>query len=223
MKKQHMWCWIVVAGAMLLAAALFLVLYNLHEDEESRKASEVILTELQQEISEHPVPTEPEPTRPINDLYAEYETEPETAAYTDPSLEIDDSVYVGVISIPDLGVELPVMQTWSYPNLRVAPCVYSGAAASGDLIIAAHNYKSHFGRLSSLYSGSLIYFTDVSGRVYEYEVVQTDTIGGYDAPSMREGGGTAWNLTLFTCTLSGRSRVSVRAVCVTGEQQGSSQ
>lgn len=193
---------------MLLLAALFLVLYNLHEDEQSRRVSDEVLTELKQEIAEQSVPTETEPPEPTNDLYAEYETEPET----DPSLELDGEVYVGVISIPELGVELPVMQSWSYPNLRIAPCVYSGAAASDDLIIAAHNYRSHFGNISTLYSGSLIRFTDVSGMVYEYEVLQTDTISGYDAPSMREGGGETWNLTLFTCTLSGRSRVSVRAV-----------
>lgn len=197
---------------MLLLAALFLVLYNLHEDEQSRRVSDEVLTELKQEIAEQSVPTETEPPEPTNDLYAEYETEPETVPETDPSLELDGEVYVGVISIPELGVELPVMQSWSYPNLRIAPCVYSGAAASDDLIIAAHNYRSHFGNISTLYSGSLIRFTDVSGMVYEYEVLQTDTISGYDAPSMREGGGETWNLTLFTCTLSGRSRVSVRAV-----------
>lgn len=197
---------------MLLLAALFLVLYNLHEDEQSRRVSGEVLTELKQEIAEQFVPTETEPPEPTNDLYAEYETEPETVPETDPSLELDGEVYVGVISIPELGVELPVMQSWSYPNLRIAPCVYSGAAASDDLIIAAHNYRSHFGNISTLYSGSLIRFTDVSGMVYEYEVLQTDTINGYDAPSMREGGGETWNLTLFTCTLSGRSRVSVRAV-----------
>lgn len=197
---------------MLLLAALFLVLYNLHEDEQSRRVSGEVLTELKQEIAEQSVPTETEPPEPTNDLYAEYETESETVPETDPSLELDGEVYVGVISIPELGVELPVMQSWSYPNLRIAPCVYSGAAASGDLIIAAHNYRSHFGNISTLYSGSLIRFTDVSGMVYEYEVLQTDTISGYDAPSMREGGGETWNLTLFTCTLSGRSRVSVRAV-----------
>lgn len=197
---------------MLLLAALFLVLYNLHEDEQSRRVSDEVLTELKQEIAEQSVPTETEPPEPTNDLYAEYETEPETVPETDPSLELDGEVYVGVISIPELGVELPVMQRWSYPNLRIAPCVYSGAAASDDLIIAAHNYRSHFGNISTLYSGSLIRFTDVSGMVYEYEVLQTDTISGYDAPSMREGGGETWNLTLFTCTLSGRSRVSVRAV-----------
>lgn len=205
---------------MLLLAALFLVLYNLHEDDESRQASEDILTQLQQEIGEHAVPTETEPTYPINDLFAEYEHKSEEVAATDPALDLDGAVYVGIITIPDLGVELPVMQTWSYPNLKLSPCVYSGAAASGDLIIAAHNYRSHFGNLSALYSGSAIRFTDVSGRIYDYEVVQTDTIGGYDASAMREGGGSAWNLTLFTCTLSGRSRVSVRAVRVEPEVQG---
>lgn len=213
MKKRRLWCWIVAMGAMLLLAALFLVFYNLYEDKKSGRVSEAILTELKQEIMENSVSTtETENSRPINDLYVEYENETKTEPNTDPSLEIDDSVYVGIISIPELGLELPVIRNWSYPNLRIAPCVYSGAAASNDLIIAAHNYKSHFGNLSYLYSGSPIRFTDVCGKVYDYEVVQIDTIGGYDVPSMHDGSGKSWNLTLFTCTLGGRSRVSVRAV-----------
>ena len=160
-------------GAMLLLAALFLVFYNLYEDKKSGRVSEAILTELKQEIMENSVSTtETENSRPINDLYVEYENETKTEPNTDPSLEIDDSVYVGIISIPELGLELPVMRDWSYP----------------------------------------IRFTDVCGKVYDYEVVQIDTIGGYDVPSMHDGSGKSWNLTLFTCTLGGRSRVSVRAV-----------
>ena len=36
---------------------------------------------------------------------------------------------------------------------------------------AAHNYPSHFGRLSELQSGDVVVFTDVTGTTHRYEVV----------------------------------------------------
>ena len=37
-------------------------------------------------------------------------------------VEIDGNLYIGYISIPALNKELPVMSTWSYPKLKIAPC-----------------------------------------------------------------------------------------------------
>ena len=50
------------------------------------------------------------------------------------------------------------------------------------------------------------------GIVYEYETVQTETVDGRDVEAMELGSENNWDLTLFTCTLSGQSRVTVRAV-----------
>ncbi len=146
---------------------------------------------------------------PEADLFAEYENdesaEPEVYYY------VQEMSYMGLLSIPSLGLELPVMSDWSYPNLRVAPCRYSGTVADGNLIIAAHNYRSHFGRISELDSGDEIIFTDGGGVVHKYNVVQSEIINGKDAAAM-EYGSDDWDITLFTCTYSGLTRVTVRAV-----------
>ncbi|MBQ7004217.1 MAG: sortase [Oscillospiraceae bacterium] len=216
MGKKHAWYWIGT-GTMLLLAALFLVVYNVYSDRQSGKASGEILTALRQVITEHTPETPEEETMPLipepsEDLYEEYEQEEETLPPEDPTVELDGRYYVGVLTIPSLNVELPVLREWSYPNLRIAPCRYIGAAAAGDLVIAAHNYSSHFGRIQSLNTGDEILFTDAEGKVYRYAVSHTEMIGGYDVPTMKAGAEDEWDLTLFTCTLSGRSRVSVRAV-----------
>ncbi len=219
MRKKYAWCWIVM-GAMLLLAALFLLLYNLHEDRKSGEKAEAILSELRQEISAQPEPTTEPATEfyiPTENLYAEYEETTEPPVLNDPVMELDGSQYIGIVSIPALGTELPVMQEWSYPNLRLSPCRYEGAAASGDLIIAAHNYRSHFGNIQSLNSGDQILFTDAAGLQYVYEVVQTEMVDGQDIPTMLAGAQEDWDLTLFTCTLSGQSRVTVRAVQIVPE------
>ena len=36
-----------------------------------------------------------------------------------PAVKADGGRYIGVLELPSLGLALPVMETWSYPSLRV--------------------------------------------------------------------------------------------------------
>ena len=118
---------------------------------------------------------------------------------------------LGTLAIPALGLELPVMSGWRYPALRVAPCRYLGSAYSGDLVIMAHNYARHFGAIGTLAPGERVSFTDVDGNVFSYAVFETQTLQPDAVEDMASGG---WDLTLFTCTPGGRTRVTVRCVAV---------
>lgn len=213
-KKQYKV--LIFTGTMLLLAALFLALYNFRQNSESGKNTQKILSVIQNEISENPITTEPDESyyKPTSNLYDDYENSIDITEDVEQILEVDGKNYIGFVSIPNLNIELPVMDEWSNDNLRISPCRYYGKASSKDMIIAAHNYTSHFGNISLLNTGDAILFTDVSGKVYTYEVIQSDTVGGNDIEQMKSGAGTDWNLTLFTCTLSGSSRVSVRAVII---------
>lgn len=226
MKNTRGLCWIL-AGAVLLAAALSLCLYNWHQSIRSGETAQEVLTVLKEELP--PLTTElpekfgtgetagtvtgtqpsgtPSGELPEEDLFQEYgvsEPQEETV------LTVYEYTYIGILTIPSLGIELPVQDEWSYPNLKIAPCRYAGTVADGNLIVAAHNYRSHFGRIGELNSGDEILFTECSGAVHTYEVVQTDLLIGTDVSAMAEGDEN-WDLTLFTCTLSGQSRVTVRA------------
>ena len=48
-------------------------------------------------------------------------------------VEIDGNEYVGEISIPAIGIDLPVMSEWSYPRLKIAPCRQFGSSRTDDL------------------------------------------------------------------------------------------
>lgn len=210
MKNKHGMCCIAF-GTMLLAAALSLVIYNYRTNKQAEENSGRILSEMKEKIPEF---TTAEPTTVLrhDDLFYEYEIpEQTTAEQVEPVIEIENNDYIGYISLPSLGIELPVMSEWSYPNLKIAPCRYKGTAAGGDIIIAAHNYSSHFGQLNKFSGGEEIIFTSASGEIFEYEVVQTESISGKDVDAMEFGSAENWDLTLFTCTLSGQSRVTVRA------------
>lgn len=126
-----------------------------------------------------------------------------------PTQEIDGHDYIGVLEIPKLELSLPVMAEWSYPKFKKAPCRYVGSAYTGDMIIAAHNYERHFGKIKTLELGDVVRFTDVEGNVFNYAVSGFETLGKTDVNQMEAG---EWDLTLFTCTPGGAKRVTVRCI-----------
>ena len=81
-----------------------------------------------------------------------------------------------------------------------------GSTAGGDLVIAAHNYKSHFGRLSSLSEGDEVRFTSQDGAEAVYTVERTAQVSPEEPEALREGG---CPLVLYTCTPGGKARVVV--------------
>ncbi len=114
---------------------------------------------------------------------------------------------VGVLYIPSLGIELPIINELDYEYLRIAPCRYSGSAYTDDFVIAAHNYSTHFGQIHNLSIGHRIVFTDLSGNEFQYKVCDIQELEETAVEEMTTGD---WDLTLFTCTLSGMARVTVR-------------
>lgn len=128
---------------------------------------------------------------------------------------IDGISYVGVLEIPSLSLELPVIASWSSENGKVAPCRYSGRVDQDNMILCAHNYDSHFGRLDSLAEGDEILFTDPDGKIYYYYIKEMLILDGAAVAEIQEG---EWDLTLFTCTSGGRNRQVVRCISSNGKQ-----
>lgn len=138
------------------------------------------------------------------------ETEPDSTEGTEREMTekiIEGVTYVGVLEIPVLKLELPVISAWSNANAKIAPCRYSGSVFRNDLILCAHNYDSHFGRLDTLSGGEAICFLDLDGNHFSYQVKAIQILEGTAVEEMQTGD---WDLTLFTCTLGGKGRVVVR-------------
>ena len=122
-------------------------------------------------------------------------------------MNIRGNDYVGVLIFPSLALSLPIMEDWSEDNSKVSPCKYSGSPQSGDFIIAGHNYKKHFGSLKKIAYDDTIWFADVSGLTYIYKVRAIEDLYPYQTDELKSG---EWDLTLFTCTDSGKTRLTVR-------------
>lgn len=194
------------AGLILVTAAVLLLVYNLWDGHRARESEEAILAEYLQEnkkASESPDASDKENEQNIPDYFLNPDMDmPE---YTLKSL--GDVACIGILEIPALDLELPVISSWSYSSLRLAPCRYSGSAYKGDLVIAAHNYQSHFGGLRTLPEGSEVFFTDAVGNRFSYYVAVTEALTPWSVDDMTSG---EWPLTLFTCTLDSQNRVTVR-------------
>lgn len=194
------------AGLILVTAAVLLLVYNLWDGHRARESEEAILAEYLQEnkkASESPDASDKEDKQNIPDYILNPDMDmPE---YTLKSL--GDVACIGILEIPALNLELPVISSWSYSSLRLAPCRYSGSAYKGNLVIAAHNYQSHFGGLRTLPEGSEVFFTDAVGNRFSYYVAVTEALTPWSVDDMTSG---EWPLTLFTCTLDSQNRVTVR-------------
>ena len=193
----------MIFGAALLLGALSLFVYNSHEDSMAGESVDVLLPQLIEEI-ETRAETSPRPLSAAEEIPEALLTA-EDVAMTE--VEIDGYGYIGYLSVPEFSLELPVMGDWDYDRLKIAPCRYSGSTKSDDLVIMAHNYRSHFGRLRSVGLGEIVTFTDLSGNVFNYEAVDIETLQATQIEEMTSGD---WDLTLFTCTTSGQARVAVR-------------
>ena len=124
-----------------------------------------------------------------------------------PIVEIDGDAYIGTLEIPVLGLSLPVMSDWSYPKLKTAPCRYAGTAYKSGFVVAGHNYRRHFGTLSRLAPGDRVIFTDVDGNIFAYDVAEIQVLKPTAIEDMMS---EEWDLSLFTCTLDGQTRLTVR-------------
>ena len=187
-------------GLLLIAAALLLTVYNIRESDRAGAESEEMVVRMESLTADLPERLETEK----KEFVPEYKKNPEMEM---PTVEVNGQECVGMIEIPALGLKLPVISEWSDAKLKKAPCRYSGSAYLKNMIIAGHNYRTHFSGIKRLNPGDSVVFTDADGNVFSYEVAEIETVGGYDIEKMEAGD---WDLTLFTCTIGGQTRVTIR-------------
>lgn len=185
MKKRSKGLVFLAIGFSLLIIAGTWFFLNVFEDRRAGQRSAELLSLLEANQGEKEMPTKGET----------------------PVIRIGNDDFCGRIVIGSLGIELPVYDEWNDRNLKSAPCRYKGSAEKNDLIISGHNYKSHFGSLSLLRKGERITFVDAAEKSYNYKVCGLTEVHGTDVAKMQSGN---WDLTLFTCTLSGEARLAVR-------------
>ena len=188
-KQLRKWIGVICVflGVCCILSSVGFVAYNRWENENAEDIAQDLLEDIQSIIEEK---------QPEQFLPEEMAT-----------VKVDGYDCIGILSVPVLDLELPVLTDWSYAKLKKAPCHYYGTYYEKDFVIAAHNYKSHFGRLSELQAGDIVVFTDINNIEHYYEVVLLETLPKNATKEMITSG---FDLSLYTCTPGGSNRVTVR-------------
>ena len=195
---------LMAAGLILVLAAVGLTGFNLLQSHQAQQSSYQVVQVLEQKL---PL-TEPSAEEKTDEIIPE--TQPDYVRFPNmemPVVSVDGQDYIGTVQIPSQELELPVAAQWSYEALRSTPCRYQGSAYSDDLILMAHNYDSHFGKLRNLRIDDWVTFVDTDGNTFVYRVVEQEELPGTAVEDMAAG---QWDLTLFTCTYGGKSRITIR-------------
>lgn len=184
----------IITGCVLLAIALAFTGYNIYEDLRAADDANKIISQLAFTDSS------------VNS------TEELPAYILNPEMEmpvktIEGNDYIGTLEIPAIGVTLPVICELTDSSLKIAPSRYAGSVYRDDLIIGAHNYRSHFRELRNLPVGSEVIFTDIEGNIFNFISTETETLAPTEAEVLKDGD---WDMTLFTCTFGGQYRIVIR-------------
>jgi len=190
---------LMALGIVLMLASAGLLLYNRREQTQAEEAAMAVMPEMVEVINQRIQSTEA--TQPLEIAVAE------APIREMPEERINGYRYIGFVGIPALELELPILSDWDYKKLNIAPCRYTGNLYADDLVLMAHNYPNHFGRLSDLTAGDTVTFTDMDGDTVRFEVIALDVLESTAIEEMTAG---EFDLTLFTCTYGGKSRVTVR-------------
>lgn len=225
----------MMMGVVLILSALLLFLYNGYEERRAGQQAEMLLDDVQSAIEKETdsaaktdsmetdsavsqeaeqtddissvIAEEADSAAKVNEMEADFTDSRETLPAEMPVVQIDAYEYIGYLSIPDLNLKLPVMAEWDYNRLKIAPCCQFGSSRTNDLVIAAHNYKTHFGSLSSLETGAEVIFTDMDGIKNRYALMKKpQTLAPDDVNAVQNSG---YDLVLYTCTPGGATRVAV--------------
>lgn len=178
-------------GILFIGFAMGLLIYNNYESKKAQESSDVLMESIRLSIAEN-------------------ETEEIIVDPFDEEMrikEIDGYGYIGYLSISALDLDLPVMSEWDYGRLKISPCRYYGSTKTDNLVIAAHNYRFHFGYLGSLKPGDSVVFTDMDSDIRHYKVTSVELLMPTDVDKVKDSGD---DLILYTCTYGGAKRITVR-------------
>ena len=192
-----------VLGLLFLLGAGFWFAHNQILQANAGEAVKTVTEQLYQQL-----PTETKESVPAAELTPS--DLPDYLLFPDlpmPVVEIEGRMYIGFLELPTIDLTLGVCSTWDYDSLDISPCRYSGSAYQDNLVIAGHNYETHFRNISQVQPGDPVRFTDIDGNVFHYRAVMVEILGPRDVEEMTE---SDFALTLFTCTIGGAQRVALR-------------
>lgn len=124
-------------------------------------------------------------------------------------------VMKGKISIPRTGLECPVLEKATKKAIEVAVGIQCGPGLNqvGNTVIAGHNYRNglFFSNNKKIQVGDKIHIKDTNGLTVTYTVYSTFVTTPEDSSYITRNTNGAREITLYTCTDDGNSRIIILA------------
>ena len=133
------------------------------------------------------------------------------------SVASDGTVYftIGVINIPSINVNYPILSTYSDALLKIAPCKFWGPNPNevGNLCIAGHNYKNSkfFSKVPNMELGDTIEITDLGGNTVVYAIYDKYIVNPDELECTSQMTNGKREITLITCTNDNKQRHIIKA------------
>ena len=226
-KKKKMFKFEFILSVFLLCLLSSYAIYAEYDRNKSEQVSQEILagitfSEPEVEIIEEEVtvvilnaiPEEEEIIAETQIIQTEVEVEiPEEQR----SVANDGTEYysIGVINIPTINVNYPILSTYSDALLKIAPCKFHGPNPNqvGNLCIAGHNYRNtkFFSKVPKLELGDIIEITDLGGNTVTYAVYDKFIVNPDELECTSQLTGGKREITLITCTDDNKQRHIIKA------------
>ena len=122
---------------------------------------------------------------------------------------------VGVVKIPKINVNYPILSETSDALLKIAPCKFWGPNPNevGNFCIVGHNYRNNrfFSKVPKLDIGDSIEIMDLTGTTVTYKIYDMHNVDPTDVRDTTQKTDGKREVTLITCTDDSKQRVVVRA------------
>lgn len=129
--------------------------------------------------------------------------------------EIDGHKVIGIIKIPKINLEYPILETTNKNTLNLSITKFWGNQINeiGNVTLAGHNNLNGtmFGKIKKLEVGDIIELTDIQNVVIQYQIFKTYVIDPNDISCILPEQKAVREVTLITCTNGNKNRFIVKA------------
>lgn len=129
--------------------------------------------------------------------------------------EIEGYKVVGIINIPKINIEYPILEKTNKESLKLSIIKFWGEKINqkGNVVLAGHNNLNNkmFGKIDKLENGDIIELTDSQMVAVEYQVFDKYIIDPNDINCIFPVEENTREVTLITCTNRDKNRLVVKA------------
>ena len=170
-------------------------------DVEKNSEKSVLLTKAEEVEKDEKENTQEEIKTNTQETKQENTTKKVTKTYTASDGKKYDTI--GIVSVPRLGIEYPILSSVSEKLLKVSVAKYWGGNPNevGNLCITGHNYKNSkfFGNLVNIKNDDIIKITDLNGTTLDYKVYDTYIVEPENTACTSQLTNGNIEVTLITC------------------------